>query len=233
MFGLLKMALLYKRIKNDLAKCPPFLFHPYNELGLRSVNRQEFIVEACKNKRVLHFGFLDSPLLEDKIKQNNLLHQEIRQHASFLFGVDVDEKSLNIYRDVTGDFDNVVADIQEEIDCPQLINNFELILLPEVLEHVANPGRFLTTLRKICVLNNNAKLYITVPNAFSIESYIAAMNNFEYVHPEHYYYFSPRTLSKLLSDCGYRKIDLIFYAHGYMKIAPALTKNGIIALCEP
>jgi len=232
MLDIIKLVIFYNKVKKDFVKSNPFLYNRLNELDKTSVDRQELIIEICKGKKVLHFGFLDSPLLEERLNDNALLHQIIRQHARFLYGADIDEDSLQKYREITGDYNNLIVNAQNFLECPELINDFELVLFPEVLEHVLNPGIVLTNLKELCALNSNAKLCITVPNAFSIQGFVAAMNNFEYVHPDHYYYFSPVTLKKLLTDCGFNKIDIKLYGYGYMVDAPALTKNGVVAICE-
>ncbi len=209
----------------------PFFVHNLHTLAHNDVvDKIDFIIALSKNKRVLHFGFLDSPLLAEKLAQNLHLHQKIKHHTRYLFGVDIDEATLQEYRALTKDNDNMVHDITQGAEVPSLVSGFDIILFPEVLEHMPNPGTALTHLRKLCVLNKNAQLCVTVPNAFAADGVIAALHDIELVHPTHYYYFSPVTLTKLLSDHGFTNIQLLFYGLGE---APSLTKKGIIALCEP
>lgn len=230
MLNLFRIIRLYRNFKKRIPKIDPFFLHKFAGVDIKCVDRREYIIDLSKNKRVMHFGFLDSPLLEEKIADNLLLHQEIKKNAKFLLGIDIDEDSLSRYRNITGDNNNLIYNLQHGYEQPLLIDNYDLILFPEVLEHIPNPGLTLENLRKLCVLNNNATLCITVPNAFSIEGIITAMNNIEIVHPDHYYYFSPVTLTKLLTDHGYHNIKLTFYG---FEATPGLTKNGIIALCSP
>jgi hypothetical protein len=58
------------------------------------------------------------------------------------------------------------------------------------------------------------------------------MDGDEIVHPEHYYYFSPATLRKLLQDAGFTVVELALYASRDSALLPGITKNGVIAMCE-
>lgn len=206
--------------------------HSWTGLAERTVERESFLLELCRSKRVLHFGFVDAPFSENRIKNGQLLHLKIRQSATYSYGVDIDEKSIALYRKITGDNENDVVDIispQRSLDA--LAKNFDVVLFPEVLEHLANPGLALANLKHICKLNLGARLCITTPNAFSVAGLMAALRNYELVHPEHYYYFSPTTLRKLLLDAGFSNIELLLYASLNLMNSPGLSKHGLIALC--
>lgn len=233
MLDVFRLIRFYNRVKKDFVTPDPFLHHGLAGLDETGVDRRALLLDVCRGKKVLHFGFLDSPLLEARVRDHALLHQELRQSAASLFGVDVDAGSLQRYRELTGDCDNIAADVESCLTFPDLVRDFDVILLPEVLEHVKNPGNVLSCLKELCRLNGDAALCITVPNAFSIQGIVAAMNRFEYVHPDHYFYFSPVTLRKLLIDCGFGRVEIGLYGYGYMVDAPALTKNGVFAICRP
>jgi hypothetical protein len=202
--------------------------------GLRRVIREEYIIEACRGVRVLHFGFLDNPITMDKISSGTLLHTRIVGVASSLYGVDVSAASLEDYRRLTGDMENTVQDLlQPDSDVSFLSGRFDVILFPEVLEHLANPGAALAKLKEIVCLNPGSSLLITVPNAFSLFHFVSACNNVEMVHADHYFYFSPTTLQKLLVDSGFAQIDIILYSHDQEALgAPGITEHGVIALCQ-
>jgi hypothetical protein len=72
---------------------------------------------------------------------------------------------------------------------------------------------------------------VTVPNAYYAGVFLTALNGDEVVHPEHYYYFSPATLRKLLHDAGFSIIDMALYASRDSAVLPGITKNGVIATC--
>jgi predicted SAM-dependent methyltransferase len=209
-------------------------FHPFKDVAEKCVKRADFLIELCKDKSVLHFGFVDSPFSQQRIVSGELLHLKIKNVASFLFGVDIDVEAVKKYRDFTGDFNNSILDVHEDLLDPDAFSNkYDLILFAEILEHLKNPGQALIRLHKICLLNKGAILCITVPNALCAESFWAALNGQEVVHPDHYCYYSPYTLKKLLTDTGFSNIDLYQYSSGYFNKSPGIIKNGVIALCQP
>lgn len=228
----LKLLWRIKGTRKHLRNTEPAFLHPLG-LAPACVDRVAHLLALSLGKRVLHFGFLDLPFLEAKLVSGELLHTHLKKVARFLYGVDIDPGELEIYRSISGDRENSVLDIQNEgVDLSGLARNFDVILFPEVLEHLQNPGTALLNLHRLCRANGGSVLCVTVPNAFSLEGFVSALDGTEIVHPEHYYYFSPYTLRKLLTDCGYKKVALSYYASSHNMDSPGLTKNGLIALCE-
>lgn len=210
-----------------------YFYHSLNDLIHQCVNREDYLIDITKNKDVLHFGFLDTPFTKEKIESGNLLHLKIKNNAKFIYGVDIDKESLNIYQNLTHDYNNIIFDIQKNDLYPDiLLNRFDIILFPEILEHLLYPTQALQNLKNLCILNNNAKVLITVPNAFSMYGFYAAMNGIEIVHPNHYFYFSPITLKKLLNDTGFTNIRLLLYNSPSLN-SKGITQNGLIAICSP
>lgn len=209
-------------------------FHSWQSLKNEGEIREEFIRNLCKGKRVLHFGFLDSPFSEEKLAKRTLLHQQIKEVADYLYGIDVDAESLEIYRKLTSDSNNAIFDIQKAgLSFDSLANRYDLLLFSEVLEHLLHPAEALANLKEICLLNKSAKVCVTVPNAFSVVGFFTAINGNELVHPDHYYYFSPSTLRKLMQDSGFTRIEMRLYASQGLLDSPGLTKHGVIAIAEP
>ena len=210
-------------------------FHSFRYLQKKHVIREDFLMQLCKGRRVIHFGFLDVPFTVEKITARALLHFRIREVASFLYGIDIDPVSLEKYRQLTGDTQNAILDVQEDLTPKDLLlvsDRYDVILFPEVLEHTLNPAKALVNLRKVCSVNASAKLCVTVPNAFSVAGFFAAVMGSEIVHPGHYYYFSPATITKLLNDVGFSRVELLLYSNRRLVGSPGLTGHGIIAICE-
>jgi 2-polyprenyl-3-methyl-5-hydroxy-6-metoxy-1,4-benzoquinol methylase len=177
---------------------------------------------------------LDAPFAEEKIRRGSLLHNQLLQKASYLFGVDIDSEVLNLYRQLTGDQQNILYDIQRQGPFPsQLIKQYQIILFPEVLEHLPEPGRAIRNLAKLCQQNPDSQLCLSVPNALSAVGFFSGMQGVELVHPDHYYYFSPYTLKHILLDHGFQQISLYLYSSRNLIDTPGLSKHGIIAVCEP
>jgi len=87
---------------------------------------------------------------------------------------------------------------------------FDYITLIFVLEHIANPWKFLKYISKF--LKHNGKLIILVPNINDalINFYnIPAFKEF-YFCIEHLYYYSPKTIKRIFDDVGLKgKIECI------------------------
>ena len=218
-------------------------YHPINrnaifyqkcgDLGARGVLREKYLMEISRGKRVLHFGFLDSPFCEEKLNNGLLIHEQLKKAASFVYGLDIDGEALELYRKKTGDLNNGLLDIQKPLPAADyLANKYDVILFPEVLEHLLHPALALGNLREICLRNPGAKLCITTPNAYSTMAFFIAVTGDELVHPDHYFYFSPTILRKLVRDTGFKMEDLQLYAGEKFINTPGLTKHGLIALCS-
>jgi 2-polyprenyl-3-methyl-5-hydroxy-6-metoxy-1,4-benzoquinol methylase len=119
------------------------------------------------------------------------------------------------------------------------------VIAGEVLEHVPDAGRFLRGCRTL--LGPGGRLLVTVPNACSPKIGIRALMGLESVHPDHYVYYGPRTLTRTLSEAGFRVNYLATYlavpgsfgriVNVGLKVAHRLTGGpvgeGIIAVATP
>jgi len=82
---------------------------------------------------------------------------------------------------------------------------FDIIVLNHLLEHLNDPVKTLSKLKEY--LRDGGFLIIEVPN---IESYLAKKHklSWKYIALEHIFYFSEKTLSKILSQIGFKIIDV-------------------------
>lgn len=164
------------------------------------VDRVQYIVDACRDKTVLHCGCVGkgSPVH---------LHDHVKQVACKVYGIDR-EGSADV--NLVMDFDDPV------IPLPVDDWDIELVLVPELLEHLTNPGRFLDALH-VC----RCPLLITVPNAFSSAAMRHMRRGVENVNKEHVAYYSYWTLRRLVTMCGYRIAEWRWY-HGQPRTAEGL-----------
>ena len=95
----------------------------------------------------------------------------------------------------------------------------ELVLVPELLEHLTNPGRFLRSLHVY-----HCPILITVPNAFAVIGVQHMARGVENVHVEHVAYYSYWTLRRLVEQTGYAVEDFA-WCHG-----EPLSAEGLIFL---
>lgn len=142
-------------------------------------DRRAFIAERCHGRDVLHVGCADVPVFDPDTN----LHVHLSKHTRHLDGLDVSEEGLAVLRrHVAGDYYTRAADVTAEYD---------VVLAPEVIEHVGDAHRFLTE-----VFSVKARHYlITAPHlAWFSEMRSEPGIFFERVHPDHKAWYSPYTL---------------------------------------
>lgn len=176
------------------------------------LDRLSIIEKLIINKNVLHIGFTDYPFTQKKFEDGTLFHTQIMKSCKFLAGIDLNAESVNFLK--TQGVENIFpCDLYELNQLKELSNcQFDFVLFSEVIEHLPNPGLALKTINKFIQNNNpDAKLILTAPNYNNfIFRFTDTILNTERVHPDHYYYFSYRTLSKLLFDNNFEVIDFKF-----------------------
>ena len=210
----------------------PVFVHPVGPM--RRVERVEFLLSLARGHRVLHIGFLDSPFLEERLRDRTMLHLRLQDVSTDLFGIDVDPQDLARYRQLTGDTANLCLDLSRpDVDLrPIQAVPGDYIFLTEVLEHIGDPAMVLRNLHQVCV-TRGARLVITVPNAFALHGFISATFGTELVHPDHFFYFSPVTLRRLVTSCGFTVQEMLLYGGAGSRRPPGLADAGIVCVCAP
>lgn len=169
------------------------------------VDRLQIIKNLIKDKVVLHLGFTDSPFTEKKYYEESLFHLQLSSICKRIVGIDLDESSVEFLKS-KGVEDIYTCNLYELEEHKELLKDkFDYILFSEVIEHLPNTGLALEKIKKFILKTDpQTKLIITTPNVHNfIFRFTDAFKNIERVHPDHYYYFSYRTLLKLLSDTGF------------------------------
>jgi 2-polyprenyl-3-methyl-5-hydroxy-6-metoxy-1,4-benzoquinol methylase len=166
------------------------------------VDRREFVLSMVTGKRVLEFG-ASGPMSE-----------AVQAAAKDYLGVDRTATRPGV---VAFDLDDVFEKWLPSFDAP------DVIVCGEVLEHLSNPGWFLARLRRRYA---GVPVLITVPNAFSSAAASWLAKGFENVNRDHVAWYSPKTLSVLLTRAGYRAGSLYYYnGHGP-------TAEGLVVVAE-
>ena len=213
------------------------------------VQRLDFISNMCAGKRVLHLGCTNAPYTEEAINNNMLLHFELEKTAASLYGFDTDRNGLDLL-EVHGTKNLYFADL-EDLAALDLDETFDVIVAGEMIEHLNNPGLFLTGIRRF--MNPDTKLLITTVNAYCGMRFIwyglrGKRGKAEPVHPDHVAYYSYATLSLLLKRYALNVETFLFYDLGRehrpnnrwflnlcndicVRIAPQWA-DGIIAVCR-
>lgn len=156
------------------------------------VDRLTFILDWCRDKRVINFG-----------SASGGLHQAIRRVATSVVGVDREPPCDHML-----DFDHLgpVTSVLEG----------DVMVCGETLEHLSNPGLFLEYLRRL-----NIPLLVTVPNAFSENARHQMQKGIEAVNSEHVCWYSYHTLRVLLERHRFTVTAWAYY-HGRPRFAEGL-----------
>lgn len=141
------------------------------------VSREAFILERCKGKVVLDIG------------ASGPLHDGIKQVAAKCYGID---------REASDGIDAINLDSVHPMSFDGVRRGVEIVICGEVLEHLSNPGNFLSWLRE----QYSVPVIITVPNAFSDVCRKWMEEGTENVNVEHVAYYSYHTLKELLRRAG-------------------------------
>jgi len=178
------------------------------DTSYQEISRLDFLKSLVKDLKVLHVGFVDYPIT--KPKKN--LHLRIASECSRIDGIDpnASEEVKQILAVPNGDIYDAWVDVP---------NDYDIIIVPEVIEHVDNVALFLQQLDKV-----RGKLIITAPCAYKLS------NNFkeeqgvyiETVHPDHNCWYTPYTLKNVINK--YSKTRQVTSMHWVV--------GSIVAICE-
>lgn len=168
----------------------------------RLSNRLSLIRSLVKGKSVIHVGCVDHnpELIETKLKKDRWLHKIMDQSASRCLGVDTDSDGIGYLREKLGYSDLICGDIFDPIIREEICRQkWDFMVIGELLEHTTNPTEFLT---RVATLYGKSvdQIIITVPNAFSLNNIINAFKNIEMINSDHYYWFTPYTLSRIVAQ---------------------------------
>jgi len=180
----------------------------------RHRSRLEFFQPHVQDQRVLHVGFVDWPIT--RTKKN--LHLAIAPWCQVLDGIDVHAESAEHLRVPNGNL---------YFDWSQITQQYDVILVPEVIEHVDNVQQFFEQLNQM-----SGKLIVTAPDAyllhdnhFNVVKHKATDNPDEFVeivHPDHNCWYSPYTLKNTIDKFSTKKVTSLHW----------INDQSIAAICE-
>ena len=173
-----------------------FSFVMITKLNVMNIilNRDRWIRETCKNKKVLHVGPCDWPYTGEKLAAGKLLYQQIDQVCSDQLGIDLDKDSVDYLNGKNFKQSKIIHLDMSELNT--IDYKPDVIIFGEAIEHMENPGVALDNLSAI--MDSNTDLIITTPNATRIENFITAFLFKNNEHPDHKIAFTFSTLSHLL-----------------------------------
>ncbi|WP_291114707.1 class I SAM-dependent methyltransferase [Flavobacterium sp. UBA6135] len=159
-----------------------------------------FGVEKSKNQKILEIGagFGDTLYY---LKENGYANQVI--------GIELykDSAVLDKYSRV----DEMLFGNVEELQTDHFSNNFDVILLPDVLEHLNNPNKVLLKSHKM--LTEKGRIVVSMPNVrhYSVFSKIFLKGNFQYEASgifdyTHVRFYCKKNILELLENNGFKVI---------------------------
>lgn len=152
------------------------------------------IVSLSINKKVLDVGCVG----QQRSYGANWLHEKIRAVSESVTGVDIHEKGIEDLKSLGY---NVL-----HIDNLHSKDQFDLIVMGDVIEHVDNVANFLEFYANH--LKSNGSMIITTPNPYSIRQ---SIHTFLYGKPsineEHKTNLDPITMTEVIKRGGFKVID--------------------------
>lgn len=170
------------------------------------IDRVELITRLARDKRVMHLGCADHlPLIQQKRADGSYLHDRIADVSRHLVGVDTNAAALDEMR--AAGIDNLYLP-----DALPADEAFDLVVAPDVIEHVGNVEEFLRYAGSF-----GCSVLITTPNALRMHNRTRLRS--ELVNTDHRYWFSPYTLARSVVAAGL-EIDAFYYTGGFAKRTP-------------
>lgn len=181
-------------------RAPYFLQRVPVSAELADLGRLEVLAGLCAGQRVLHLGCADWPITDPATS----LHVALEPHCSRLDGLDPHAEALDALRPhVSGALFTDIA---------QVTDRYDVVLVPEVMEHVPDIAAFLADVEAI-----DAPLFlISVPDAFQCGTrhfdYDAGTEVFlEAVHPDHNHWYSPYTFANTLAKYSNLHLEKMWF----------------------
>jgi hypothetical protein len=187
----------------------------FHDLSLpKTVNRTEYLRWRCIGKKVLHMGCLGhAENFHESAKKGSWLHGIILKVSELCIGIDIDSSAYDLVQREIGIQNIQLLDLSSPLEDKDLNHlcqiQWDLIICPEVLEHITNHQLFLQNLRRLA--HSRTVLIVTGPNAFRFGNFLNALRGFEDLNTDHKYWFTFFTLSRLLTDSGWKPSKLIYY----------------------
>lgn len=159
------------------------------------------ILDEVDGGRVLDLGCVQHD--PAKRRDPDWLHQHLYRTADEILGVDVDEKGV---RELQAAGFNVTVGDAEVLDGH---GQYDYIVAGDLIEHLENPGRFLSAARSR--LADDGKLVVTTPNPWCWPRLKRlAFGGEVHCNPEHTHYHDRRTLRQLLERKEFEfRIDFV------------------------
>jgi Methyltransferase domain len=178
------------------------------------VPRIEYLEQLCAGKRIVHVGCSSEGGAAKQQERGEFLFGRLDRVAEAQLGVDPYAEGNALLRERHAPRQPILDCRLEDIDDRTLVEfNADLILIPEVVEHVPDAGTLLQTAARAARLAPHTKVVITVPGPWSHQGLDAWSKGMELCHPDHVAFYTPRTLQTLLEKSGLEPLEIRPYLY--------------------
>ncbi len=169
---------------------------------VETVRRLEYIIESCRDKRVVHIGFWGTKGSRERhLRNGTWLHANISKVAREVVGVDHNETAIEEAREQG--YEAYFADACDKSQVGDLgITPADLVVAGEIIEHVERPGDFLEAMHPLVA--DDGLLLLTTPNAYRLTNVMVTLTGKELMNPDHIAIYSWFTLTNLIERHGWR-----------------------------
>jgi len=167
----------------DLETCPQSVVDFYERARTKRLRRDKLL--ESKSQQILDVGCATGTFLRT-LQIQGFTH---------LAGLEISSEQADYAREQFGI--KVFKDFSEVPD-----SSVDLVTMYAVLEHFSDPVAVMSEV--VRVLKKDGRVVIDVPNMASLYRWMTGRSWLWLIPPAHLQYFSPRSLKRLLNDCGLR-----------------------------
>ena len=176
-------------------------------IACNSTDMDKFdLIKSLATGKVLHVGCTDYPL--DSVGS---LHRKMIDVGIDVDGFDVDSDGISKLREILPG--HAFYD-----DVSQITRSYDLLVIPEVIEHVTSHEKFFEGLNRI----EFERFVLSVPNALyrqlSYQHDPQTGTFYEVIHPDHKCWYSPYTICFLIEETAKWKVEDVYLMHNHSQV---------------
>lgn len=162
------------------------------EVFVEGTRKADWVVERVAGKDVLDLGVVE--VGPESAHSEHWLHRHVAAAAKSCVGVDIDERSVLALQQMGM---NVVVGDVCALDLP---DTYEVVVAGDIIEHVHDVKGFLESV--VRHLRPDGEVLILTPNPWFWVRFVQGLRDNIREHPQHTAWYSPGTLTELLSRFG-------------------------------
>jgi SAM-dependent methyltransferase len=210
-------------------------------------DRIEAILAEVRGDDVLNLGCVNHSIPSTDGEKERWLQHKLHERfpKANLLGLDIDRENVARMREQGMNVE--VGDAQRL----SYLENFDTIILGEIIEHLENPGACLEGCRR--ALKPGGRIILSTPNIFCVMYMLMYLKNYDRAfNSEHVAWFCPQTLRAMVERCGLRIESFRFvddlapdvvtdlpyrlFTHvwlGVRRMFPQRYRNTMVVVCVP